>query len=499
MSNRQLASNPAPGSVPNHPPLADTLFEPLAQSTAQAEKISRPALTYFQDAFLRLKKNRIAMSALAFIGAITLVGVLGPLFFPGAVDGVPYENQQNSNFIDQSPTKGETLRVIDDYALAPEDQVDPNYNASAPLVAPEQLVPPGNLVTIGSATVNGVTLQWDPVPGASGYSVYRLVIPGAGLDKDALVNGTIERGVNVGEVSNPAQHSLTDGLGLDASERYAYTVLSYVEDPNTMQKSYSEKGVVVTAELSRTIKLSDAKTIDPNAEVGQEIHGRPHLFGTDSLGRDTLARMVQGTRVDMLLALLVPTICIVFGLIFGAFSGLMGGKVDSACMRVVEVFDNFPDLLVFIILQVAIGKGLFSLVVALSAFSWAGFARLVRGEVLRMRELEFVQASRLLGAPVGRLILRHIGPNLFGLIIIAWSARIPGVIASEAFLSLLGLGLEQPTPSWGNVVFDAARRLQVNPIQFFLPTSVLALTLLAFYLLGDAMRDAFDPKLRGRT
>ena len=116
-----------------------------------------------------------------------------------------------------------------------------------------------------------------------------------------------------------------------------------------------------------------------------------------------------------------------------------------------------------------------------------------------MRELEFVQASRLLGAPVSRLIARHIGPNLLGLIIIAWSARIPGVIASEAFLSLLGLGLEQPTPSWGNVVFDAARRLQVNPVQFFLPAAVLGITLLAFYLLGDSMRDAFDPKLRGRT
>jgi oligopeptide transport system permease protein len=115
-----------------------------------------------------------------------------------------------------------------------------------------------------------------------------------------------------------------------------------------------------------------------------------------------------------------------------------------------------------------------------------------------LREIEFVQASRLLGAPVMRLVTKHIGPNLLGLVIIAWSARIPNVIASEAFLSLIGLGVEQPTPSWGNVVFDSARRLQVNPSQFFLPASVLGVTLLAFYLLGNSLRDAFDPKLRGR-
>ena len=276
-------------------------------------------------------------------------------------------------------------------------------------------------------------------------------------------------------------------------------MVAFVDDLSTGQRSYGARAAVLETKLINTIKLSDAQTIYPKAAVGETMRGRAHLFGTDGLGRDVLARMVKGTRVDMLLALLVPTLCIFIGLIFGAFSGLMGGKIDNVCMRLVEVIDNFPDLLVFIILQVAIGKGVLSLVVALTAFSWAGFARIVRGEVLRMRELEFVQASRLLGAPIKRLISHHIGPNLLGLIIIAWSARIPGVIASEAFLSMLGLGLEQPTPSWGNVVFDAARRLQVNPIQFFLPASVLGITLLCFYLLGDSMRDAFDPKLRGRT
>ena len=480
-------------------PMPEELFLPLAAEAAGAEKISRPALSYFEDAFLRLRKNKLAMISLAIIGLVTAIGIAGPWFFPAEENGVPYANHQNSNDIDQGPSWGHNLVVVDDFAPVPEDLIDLAYDLSAPLKKAAELTPVSNLNVTGVASVNGVFLTWDIEPGVSGYMVYRLLIPETGFDAKELVSGTIERGVGIGEINSPAQHSYNDGLGLDPSATYAYSVVPFVTDPQSGERTYAAEAAVVQTALIDTIKQSDAQSIQPGVAVGATLRGRAHLFGTDGLGRDVLARMIQGTRVDMLLALLVPTLCIAIGLLFGAFSGLVGGKVDTLCMRVVEVVDNFPDLLIFIILQVAIGKGLLSLVIALSAFSWAGFARLVRGEVLRMRELEFVQASRLLGAPVSRLIARHIGPNLLGLIIIAWSARIPGVIASEAFLSLLGLGLEQPTPSWGNVVFDAARRLQVNPVQFFLPASVLGITLLAFYLLGDSMRDAFDPKLRGRT
>ncbi len=481
-------------------PVADDMFSPLKREVAAAENISRPALTYFQDAFMRLKKNGLAMTSLAVIVFVTLAGVVGPVFFPKSEGGVAYENQQNSHDINQGPTRGESLLIVDDFAAVPVDLVDPNYDLAAPLRAPGDLLPPQNFRIDGAATVDGVHLVWDTAPGVSGYAVYRLLVtPSDRIKLSDLADGTIERGLNIAELTDPAQHAVFDGMGLDPSESYLYSVVAFVDDLNTGQRSYGARAAVLETKLINTIKLSDAQTIYPKAAVGETVRGRAHLFGTDGLGRDVLARMVKGTRVDMLLALLVPTLCIFIGLIFGAFSGLMGGKIDNICMRLVEVIDNFPDLLVFIILQVAIGKGVLSLVVALTAFSWAGFARIVRGEVLRMRELEFVQASRLLGAPIKRLISHHIGPNLLGLIIIAWSARIPGVIASEAFLSMLGLGLEQPTPSWGNVVFDAARRLQVNPIQFFLPASVLGITLLCFYLLGDSMRDAFDPKLRGRT
>lgn len=494
MSNRTLGD-----AMQNQGPVAftDALFQPLPPAAAEREKITRPALTYWQDAMLRLRRDKMAMTCLVVIILVTMIGIVGPWFFPKTVDGVPFQNQQNPNAIDQGPNMGDELLVVDDSFTTPDEKVDATFDTNAVMLTPDTIHAPVSVKIAGIASVNGVTVQWQPIAGVSGYQVYRTVLPPGPAETGQLSAGEIERGVAVGDVMAP-QHSYTDGLGLDASEQYAYSVLSYVDDP-AAGRVYSKDAAVIVTEMKKTIKLSDAQAIDPEVKPGEMLHDRAHAFGTDGLGRDVLSRMIQGTRIDMLLALVVPTICILFGLLFGAISGLMGGKVDTIFMRIVEVVDNFPDLLFFIILQVAIGKGVFSLVLAMTIFGWAGFARIVRGEVLRLREIEFVQAGRLLGAPVLRLVGKHIGPNLLGLVIIAWSGRIPNVIAFEAFLSMLGLGLEQPAPSWGNVVFDSARRMQVNPIQFFLPASVLAITLLCFYLLGNSLRDAFDPKLRGRT
>lgn len=489
---RTNAFTPAVAGLPS----AD-LFVAAPPEVGSSEIISRPTLTYWQDAIGRLRKDKMAMTCVGFITLIVGIGLFVPLFFPDPVNGVPYYNSQNSNAIDQGPTFGEKLLVVDDMGAAPEDITDPSYDTAAALADAATLTPPADLKINGMASVSGVSLTWTAVPHVSGYQVYRTTV-GPNFSIEELKSGSVERGILVAEITNPAQISYNDAMGLDASESYAYSVLSYVTNTQTIENVPSKEASVITTPLIKTIALTEAQQIHPSAQVGQEIHGRSHLFGTDGLGRDVLARMIMGTRVDMLLALLVPFVSILVGLVYGSISGLLGKKTDVVMMRIVEVADNFPDILFFILLQVAIGKGLFSLFVAMTLFWWAGFARIVRGEVLRLREIEFVQASRLLGASLIRIVQRHVAPNLLGIVIIAWSARIPSVIAFETFLSMLGLGIEQPNPSWGNVVFDSARRLQVNPIQFFLPATVLGLTLLAFYLLGNSLRDAFDPNLRGR-
>ena len=477
--------------------LTADLFVSAPIKHGEAEIISRPTLTYWQDAFSRIRKDKMALSCLALILAILAIGLFVPFFFPAETSGVPYFNLQNPNDIDQSPTMGEKMMVVDDVALVPTDVMAEGLNLNAPLLAPDKLVPPTSVKIVGVGTVSGITLVWNAVEGVSGYQIYRTT-KSKDFNEDELRSGAIERGIMVGELTGPGLISYTDAMGLDSSESYAYSITTYVDVPGESEKAVSTAAAIVTTALEKTISISDAQLIHPSAQVGQEIKGRAHPFGTDGLGRDVLSRMIKGTQVDMLLALFVPLVSIMVGLIYGSISGLLGKKTDLVMMRIVEIVDNFPDLLFFILLQVAIGKGLFSLFVAMTLFWWAGFARIVRGEVLRLREIEFVQASRLLGAPLMRIVTKHVGPNLLGLVIIAWSARIPSVIAFETFLSMLGLGLEQPNPSWGNVVFDAARRLQVNPIQFFLPAAVLGSTLLAFYLLGNSLRDAFDPNLRGR-
>lgn len=475
-----------------------SLFKPQPARFSSAEQISRPVVGYWKDALLRLSKNKIAMLSLALIIAVAAIGVAGPFFFPATTDGTAYENTQNLNFINQAPTLGEKVLVTEDFPPYSDDLYKEDFNSEAPLLGPEAVKEPLNFAVRGLATVNGVTLQWEPIEGVSGYQIYRTVASGTPITLEEVANEPRLRGLQIGTVSEAAQYTFTDGSGLNPAEEYIYSIVAFVSNPETQEENISPLASAIRVPLIQTIGLSDAQAIRSDAQVDDTIRSRAHLFGTDALGRDILARMVSGTRIDFFLALLVPTVSLLIGLCYGAISGLLGGKVDLILMRIVEILDTLPELLLLILIQVALGKGVSSLVIALCAFSWTGYARVLRGEVLRLRELEFVHASRLLGAPLMSIIFRHVAPNLLGIIIVMWSAQIPRIITAEAFLSLFGLGVEAPMATWGTVLQDAAAHFQQYPAQFFLPATVLAATLLAFYTLGDALRDAFDPKLRGR-
>ncbi|NBO37655.1 ABC transporter permease [bacterium] len=490
--------NQSPHAATADDVLSGELFKPQPAQGSSAEQLSRPVVGYWKDALLRLSKNRIAVFSLTLILFVALVGIVGPFFFPKTNDDTAYENAQNLNFLNQSPTFGEKLLVTEDSPAALEELVKENFDDKAPLLKADLLKAPAQLSVRGLATVNGVSLQWEPILGVSGYQVYRTVVAGQPISLEDVSKDPSVRGLQVGTVSNPAQYTFTDGSGLNPAERYIYSVVAFVTDPATQEELVSTDAAALEVGLTQTISLTDAASLKTDVQAGDTIRGHKHIFGTDALGRDIFSRMVSGTRIDFFLALLVPTVSLLFGLCYGAISGLMGGKVDMILMRIVEILDTLPELLLLVLIQVAIGKGVSSLVIALCAFSWTGYARVLRGEVLRLREIEFVHASRLLGAPLMSIIFRHVAPNLLGVIIVMWSAHIPRIITSEAFLSLFGLGVEAPMATWGTVLQDAAVHFQQYPAQFFLPAAVLAATLLAFYTLGDALRDAFDPKLRGR-
>lgn len=221
-----------------------------------------------------------------------------------------------------------------------------------------------------------------------------------------------------------------------------------------------------------------------------------HWFGTDELGRDIFTRLWYGARISLLIGILAASVDLVIGVTWGGISGYFGGVVDDVMMRVVDILYGIPYLLIVILLVVVIGPGLWSLVIAMGSVGWVGMARLVRGQVLQIKEQEYVLAARALGVRPAKIILRHVIPNTLGVILVSMTLTVPGAIFGEAFLSFIGLGVQDPLASLGSMIYSSYQVLRVYPHELFFPAAVLSLILLGFNFLGDGLRDALDPRLR---
>jgi len=221
-----------------------------------------------------------------------------------------------------------------------------------------------------------------------------------------------------------------------------------------------------------------------------------HPFGTDTFGRDLFLRVAQGARISLFIAFAATTIDLLIGVILGALAGLRGGIPDSIIMRTIEILSGVPWLIMVILLMLYFGSGLFTMIVAMAITGWTTMARLVRGQVLALKHQEFVLAAQALGAPTRWVLWRHLFPNVLGIVVVRLTMNIPAVIFTEAALSFIGLGLQPPLASWGVLVNDGWRILEILPWTFFFPALAITLTSLAFNLLGDALRDAIDPRLR---
>lgn len=224
--------------------------------------------------------------------------------------------------------------------------------------------------------------------------------------------------------------------------------------------------------------------------------GHVHILGTDDLGRDTLTRLFRGARISMFIAFSAVIVNVLIGVIYGGISGYAGGRTDNVMMRIVEIINGIPYLIIVILLMSIMQPGVGTIIVAYATVGWTGMARLVRGQVIALKEQEYVVAAKALGASPWRIILRHLVPNSLSVIIVNITLAIPSVIFTEAFLSFIGIGVAPPEASWGTLANAGARVFQQHPEQMFLPAALISLTMLAFNLLGDALRDAFDPKLR---
>ena len=236
---------------------------------------------------------------------------------------------------------------------------------------------------------------------------------------------------------------------------------------------------------------------DPSTqELARRLEGPSlqHPFGLDELGRDILTRIASGARISLLVGLAVVSVSSLAGMFFGSVAGYFGGRVDDVISRVIDVLMAFPGILLAIALVAVLGPSLVNVVLALSVIGWVGYARLVRGQALRAREFEYVQAARALGAGPARIVLRHVLPTAFPAVIVQATLGMAGAIIAEASLSFLGLGVQPPTPSWGTMLDAGRSHLFDAPHLTIFPGVAIATLVLGFNFLGDGLRDRIDPK-----
>jgi len=345
---------------------------------------------------------------------------------------------------------------------------------------------------VGDPHTLSVRLRWDAVPQAAGYQVYRNTYRPTAINELGLPLGETWAGNDVG---------YEDQLALTPSV-YWYSLTA----TDGLRESEQFVSIPVDVQLATTIDSALARGLLPSrdaARAGDYVAMPANPLGTDYLGRDMLARLMYGARTSLFIGIAAPLLFVLFGTVYGAFAGFAGGRIDDFMMRIADFVIALPFLLFMILIRVASGigpgeSGILPLLLALVVLSWPATARLVRGQILQIREEGYVQAARLLGARDHYLILRHMVPNTLGVILVTLTFAIPTAIFTEAFLSFIGMGVAPPVPSWGSMSNEGLKSMLNSPHELFFPALFISITVLAFNMLGDGLRDALDARMRSR-
>lgn len=379
------------------------------------EEEYRKSLTYWQDAWRRLKKHKLAMIGLIGVVLIVLIGIFGPM-----LTQFSYSDQVND--YKNLPPKLDLYKVDDDIYI----YLSGDY-------------------FLFSVAENGRLIK-------------RLELPKENKD-----------------IINKVYTYVLDG------------------EPVILDFSYNLLPGKRGYDYDFTLEYKGNITHD----VYKTVLNKIYPFGTDSLGRDMLTRTMYGARISLIVAFVATLVNFIIGVTYGAIAGYEGGRKDNIMMRFVDIVNSIPLVLYVILLMVLLrNQGLWTIILALGSVYWVGMARLVRGQILALKEQEFVLAARTLGVSKKKIIMRHLIPNAMGPIIVAMTMMIPSAVFTESFLSFIGLGVSAPMASWGTLANNALSGLITYPYQLFYPALAIAITMLAFNFLGDGLRDALDPRLR---
>ena len=460
-------------------------WQPTAEDFARAEvrgdaqRIVRPSISYWQDAWQRLRRNPRALISLAIVVALAFFAIAGPWVWrvnPAA---------QDVDQISRSPGAGGDGRIVEPYTPWAGVTIETLPTSGSVLATNIRLAEP--------ATTQAVRLVWDAAANATGYHIYRNI-------SDPQSGRAI--GLPLGEILDPHRVSFEDRFDLEAIP-YWYSIVA-LDAAGVEADDYAVLEVEPALVISADEAVSRGWVADASAaSVGASVTLPYHPLGTDYLGRDMLSRLMHGARVSLFIGVVAPFVFVFFGIVYGSAAGFAGGRIDQVLMRVADFVVALPFLLFMILFRIAFGvgpgeSGVFPMLVALVLLSWPSTARLVRGQVLQIRNEGYIGASQLLGARTGYLVFRHMIPNTIGVILVTLTFEVPRVIFIEAFLSFIGMGVAPPTPSWGSMSNEGIKTMLAHPHELLFPALLISVTVLAFNLLGDGLRDALDVRLRGR-
>lgn len=384
------------------------------EQTGEDNEAIRPSLTYWQDAWRRLKKNKLSVLGMIAVVLILLFGFVGPKF-------TNYSYSDQVNKYKNLPPRLELYQIEDNYFYVSKD-----------------------------------------------YNMFLVESNGKLIDRLNL---------------NPIKRDMINKI-------YRYDM---GDEEVTLDFSYNILPTKQGYDYDFTIEYNGETVEQPVATKWNKTY----WFGTDSLGRDLLTRVMYGAQISLLVAFIATIANLFIGVVYGSISGYEGGRVDNIMMRIVDIINSVPLVLYVILLMVWFrGGGLWNIIIALASVYWVSMARLVRGQMLSLKEQEFVLAARVMGVSKSKIIFRHLIPNAMGPIIVSIAMMIPSAVFTESFLSFIGLGVSAPMASWGTLANNALSGLTTYPYQLFFPALSIAFTMLAFNFIGDGLRDALDPRLR---